>query len=121
MHTEHSDDLNYQNVELTDDVSRDAIRYFNERNLGWLYPSKSYMVAICYARWLSEYFGGDPFEYLEDPELLYGNDPYFIEYSRDPQTYHEILADVSWEFDTTAGMVPDVYEYFKEEFMIENA
>ena len=121
LHTEHSDDLNHQNVELTKDVSHDAIRYFNERDLGWLYPSKSYMVAICYARWLSEYFGGDPFEYLEDPELLYGNDPYFIEYSRDPQTYHEILADVSWEFDTTSGMVPDVYEYFKEEFMIENA
>lgn len=121
LHTEHSDDLNYQNVELTNDVPRDAIRYFNERDLGWLYPSKSYMVAICYARWLSEYFGGDPFDYLEDPELLYGNDPYFVEYSRDPRTYHEILANVSWEFDTTSGMVPDVYQYFKEEFMIENA
>jgi hypothetical protein len=114
----HTDDLNNFTIELTDDVVRYAVEYFNSRDLGWVYPSKSYMVGICYARFLAEQFGGRPLEYLEDPDLLYGNDPYFVEYSRDPKTYHQILIRVGWEFDVTKGMVPDVYEYFKEEFMI---
>jgi hypothetical protein len=114
----HTDDLNNFTIELTDDVVKYAVEYFNSRDLGWVYPSKSYMVGICYARFLAEQFGGRPLEYLEDPDLLYGNDPYFVEYSRDPKTYHQILIRVGWEFDVTKGMVPDVYEYFKEEFMI---
>lgn len=114
----HADDLNNFDIELTDDVVKYAVEYFNSRDLGWVYPSKSYMVGICYSRFLSEHFGGRPLEYLEDPNLLYGNDPYFVEYSRDPKTYHQILIRVGWDFDVTKGMVPDVYQYFKEEFMI---
>lgn len=118
MNPIHSDDLNNFDIEMTDDVVTYAVEYFNSRDLGWVYPSKSYMVGICYARFLAEHFGGRPLEYLEDPELLYGNDPYFVEYSRDPKTYHQILIRVGWDFDVTKGMVPDVYQYFKEEFMI---
>lgn len=121
INTTHDDDLNTKDVVLTEDVVGSAIDYFTRRDLGWIYPSKSYMVGICYARFLSEHFGGRPLEYLEDPELLYGNDPYFVEYSRDPHTYHQILNVVGWDFDVTRGMVLDVYGYFKEEFMIENA
>lgn len=117
-HLEHSDDLNDKNIEVSDNIADNAIRYFNETNIGWIYPAKSYMVGICYARWLAENFGGRPVEYLEDPELLYGNDPYFVEYSRDPRTYHQILNVVGWDFDETQGMCPDVKEYFKEEFML---
>lgn len=120
LKTAHSDDLADKQVVETKDVVKDAIRYFQERDIGWLYPSKSYMVGICYARWLSEYFGGRALEYLEDPDLLFGNDPYFVQYSTDPGTYHRILLSIGgWEFDTQAGMVPDVYGYFCEEFMIK--
>jgi len=118
MNPIHSDDLNNFDIEMTDEVVKYAVEYFNSRDLGWVYPSKSYMVGICYARFLAEHFGGRPLEYLEDPELLYGNDPYFVEYSRDPKTYHQILIRTGWDFDVTKGMVPDVYQYFKEEFMI---
>lgn len=119
INTEHSDDLNTKQVEFSTDVVNDAIRYFNERDIGWLYPSKSYMVGICYARWLAEQFGGTPLEYLEDPDLLFGNDPYFVQYSTDPETYDRILTSIgSWEFNETQGMVPDVREYFVEEFML---
>lgn len=118
MNPIHSDDLNNVDIEMTDEVVKYAVEYFNSRDLGWVYPSKSYMVGICYARFLAEHFGGRPLEYLEDPELLYGNDPYFVEYSRDPKTYHQILIRIGWDFDATKGMVPDVYQYFKEEFMI---
>lgn len=113
----HVDDLNQFEIEMTDDVVAHAIDYFKSRK-GWVYPSKSYMVGICYSRWLSENFGGDPFDYLNDPELLYNNDPYFVEYSRDPKTYHEILNEIGWEFDENAGMCADVKEYFKQEFML---
>lgn len=113
------DDLNTKNVEITDNVVENALRYFHERDIGWIYPSKSYMVAICYSRWLAEHFGGRPVEYLDDEDLLFGNDPYFCEYSRDPKTYHMILNQIGWDFDETQGMVPDVKEYFKKEFMID--
>ena len=115
---EYDDDLNTKNIQISDDVVIDAVRYFHEKDIGWIYPSKSYMVGICYAKWLTEYFGGSPLEYLNDPELLYNNDPYFIEYSRDTKTYNQILNIISWNFDNNIGMVPDVKEYFLEEFMI---
>lgn len=118
LHTEHDDDLNTKEVEITTNIVENAINYFINKNIGWIYPSKSYMVGICYARWLSEHFGGNPIEYLEDSELLYNNDPYFVEYSKDSKTYDEILNVITWEFDESLGMVSDVKQYFNDEFMI---
>ena len=120
LHKAHTDDLNTKDVVLTNQTVKHAIDYFNKRDIGWIYPSKSYMVAICYARWLAENFGGIPLEYLEDPELLYNNDPYFVEYSRDPKTYHQILNVIGWDFDESLGMIPDVKQYFNDEFMIND-
>jgi hypothetical protein len=119
--TEYDDDLKTKDVTISENIVNDAIRYFYDKDIGWIYPSKSYMVAICYARWLEYYFGGDAYDYLNDPELLYGNDPYFLEYSRDPKTYHEILETVTWEFDENSGMVSDVKEYFLKEFLINES
>lgn len=118
LNKEHSDDLSTKDVVISDDIAGNALRYFKERDIGWIYPAKSYMVAICYARWLSEEFGGRAVEYLDDEDLLYGNDPYFIEYSRDPKTYHQILNVIGWDFNINDGMVPDVRQYFEEEFML---
>lgn len=117
LNKEHDDDLNTKDIEMTEHVIENAIRYFVEDDLGWIYPSKSYMVAICYARWLSEEFGGDPTEYLDDPDLLYGNDPYFVTYSNDKYTYNTILASIGgWEF-ASKGYVNDVRKYFEDEFL----
>jgi hypothetical protein len=119
LNTEFTDDLNTKTIELSDNIVDNAVRYFKENKVGWIYPAKSYMVGICYARWLAQHFGGDPIEYLEDPDLLFGNDPYFVQYSTDPETYHKILNLVgAWNFSEDQGMVPDVYDYFLEEFMI---
>jgi hypothetical protein len=113
------DDLNTKEVEVSEDIVNNAARYFKERDIGWIYPAKSYMVGICYARWLAREFSGRPLEYLDDSELLYKNDPYFIPYSADPSTYIQILEVVGgWEFNEELGMVPDVYQYFLEEFQI---
>jgi hypothetical protein len=113
--------LNSQDIEITDNVILNAVRYFKERDIGWIYPSKSYMVGICYAKWLSEEFGGEPMEYLNDESILYHNDPYFVTYNEDKQTYDEIMKKIDgWDFKTE-GMVSDVREYFDKEFMIENS
>jgi hypothetical protein len=114
----HDDDLSLHEVEVSDDIVGNAIKYFTTTELGWVYPAKSYVVAICYARWLTEQYGGVFYDYLEDPDLLYGNDPYFVTYSTDPKTYHSILNVVGWTFDETSGIVPDVRKYFNEEFML---
>jgi hypothetical protein len=120
LNRSHTDDLNSVDIINTTETVKDAVRYFHETNIGWIYPSKSYMVAICYARWLGENFGGDPYEYLNDPDLLYGNDPYFIPYRESKKEYDQILIDINgWQFSETSGMVPDVKQYFLEEFMID--
>jgi len=120
LNTVHDDDLNDKNIEITDNVVTHAVRYFTEKDIGWIYPSKSYMVAICYAKWLSEEFGSNPIDYLNDIDLLFGNDPYFTIYDEDAVTYNQILDCIGgWKFDQTKGMVPDVKKYFIEEFMID--
>lgn len=117
----HDDDLNNKNIVITDNIVTDAVRYFKENDLGWIYPSKSYMVAICYAKWLSEEFGGNPTDYLNDEDLLFGNDPYFIPYHRDTITYNQILGYIGgWQFNETKGFVPEVKAYFNQEFMVSN-
>jgi hypothetical protein len=121
LNTEYSDDLSLHHIEMTENVVENAIRYFNERDIGWIYPSKSYMVGICYAKWLSEQFGKEPIDYLNEEDLLYGNDPYFVSYSKDKETYDKLLSLIDgWNFNQHIGIVPDVKEYFNEEFMIEN-
>lgn len=120
--TEFDDDLNTKEIETTENVVQDAVRYFFERDIGWIYPSKSYMVAICYARWLTENFGGNHLDYLNDADLLYGNDPYFKIYDNDKQIYDKILLEIGgWNFNEALGMVPDVKNYFMEEFLLTNS
>jgi hypothetical protein len=119
LNEKFSDDLTDKHVELSSNIIENAVRYFNEANIGWIYPAKSYMVGICYAKFLSEEFGGTPEDYLKDPTLLYNNDPYFVDYNTDPTTYNEILNLINgWNFNQCQGMVPDVRQYFVEEFML---
>ena len=118
LNNEHDDDLSNFKVEITDTHVQDAVRYFTSTDIGWVYPAKSYVVAICYARWLLEYFGEDFYEALNDPDLLYGNDPYFVPYEEDKDTYNKILDIVGFSFDDTVGVIPDIKQYFIEEFQI---
>lgn len=113
---EYSDDLNQFTVEIVDDIVTSAVKYFTEKEVGWLYPSKSYVVAILYARWLHEEFGEDFLTALDDPDLLYGNDPYFVPYSKDKENYLKILAALPASMDQ--GIIPDIRNYFEREFML---
>lgn len=118
LNQQHDDDLSLHNVEIKDNIVENAIKYFTTTELGWVYPAKSYVVGICYARWLNEHFAEDFYDALNDPELLHGNDPYFVPYEQDKDTYNAILNAVTFEFDENNGIVPDVKKYFKEEFML---
>lgn len=119
LNTIHDDDLNNLKYEITDNVVEYAVKYFTDKDIGWIYPSKSYMVAICYAKWLSQIYGGKELDYLNEDDLLYSNDPYFVPYDQDSQTYDKILNEIGgWFFDESKGIVPDVRQYFVKEFML---
>lgn len=117
--TEHSDDLSTKDVVMSSNTVEEAVDYFYTKNKGWIYPAKSYMVGICYSKWLAElYPPHDPIYYLDNPNLLYANDPYFVPYSEDKETYDKILETVGWDFITESGMVSDVWCYFQDEFLL---
>jgi putative AlgH/UPF0301 family transcriptional regulator len=107
--------LNRVDIVLTENVVEDAVKHFYEHVDQWLYPSKSYFVAICYASWIAEDFNEYFYELLDDEMLLAGNDPYFVVYSKDKDTYDAILKDIQLPLDM-CGMVPDVRGYYEDEF-----
>ena len=114
--TEFKDDLNKVEIKMTDDIVGEAVRHFNEKVDEWIYPAKSYFVAICYANWITEDFKENFLDVLDDPDLL-PHDPYFKRYSEDMETYDDILHYANWN-NNEQGMVPDVREYYEEEMLI---
>ena len=119
LNQHHDDDLSLHNIKINNDIINNAIKYFTTSELGWVYPAKSYVVGICYAKWLNYYFAEDFYESLNDQDLLFGNDPYFVPYEKDKDTYDAILNIVSFDFDETLGIIPDIKKYFIEEFLID--
>jgi len=120
MVTDHGDDLDKLPVEFSNDIVENAVRYFYNKDMPFIYPSKSYVVAICYAYWLSKDFNEDFYELLNDVNLLYGNDPYFKIYNEDINTYDSILNKIM-PLDETKGIVLDIKEYYKKEFLINES
>ena len=99
-----------------DTIVEDALAHFKGYVKEWIYPAKSYFVAICYAHWIAEDFYQDFYEVLDDEDLL-PNDPHFEPYSNDKEIYDEILSKCS--LSVMVGMMPDVYEYYREELLID--
>jgi len=117
LNPKHEDDLSMVEVFKSEDIIDNAIRYFNEKDMGWIYPAKSYAVAICYAWWLTHDFKEDFYDLLNDKDLLYGNDPYFRPYGASKEEYNAIL-DKVLPIDEDKGMVPDIKKWYKAEFML---
>jgi hypothetical protein len=121
LNKDYEDDLADVDIEITDDIAFHAIRYFREKDIGWIYPSKSYMVAICFAFWIMEDYDENFYSVLKDPELL-PMDPYFVPYADDRKTYDEIISVVCNNNKgklTTGGMVLDVRKYYDAEIGFE--
>lgn len=125
LHKEYADAHDENNVIRMSDTSDEAlikqvVEYFSVIPEKVIYPAKSYMVAIVYARLLRDHFGEDFYEALDDQDLLYGNDPHFVPYSKHKSVYDAVLAQVGVDFDLSKGEIPDVANYFREEFILES-
>lgn len=111
-------------IEIVENISPDVIAMLVSAYMGGyvpekvIYPAKSYFVALVYARLLRDHFREDPLAVLDDPDLLHGNDPYFIRYSEAPYVYDTIIGKFGWDFDISVGEIPDVAAYFEDEFQI---
>jgi hypothetical protein len=116
LNNKYEDDLNDKDIELNTDIVENAVKYFTTTELGWVYPAKSYVVGICYAKWISELYSENFYELLNDEDLLYGNDPYFIPYNQNKKDYDAIIKIVGLNFDENIGIIPDIKEYFIKEF-----
>lgn len=114
LNQSYADDLNEVDIVITDNVKEDAARHFFEYVNEWIYPSKSYAVAFCYAYWISQDYDEDFWELLRDPNLLAGNDPYYKTYNESPEVYNYLFDVVDWPIAMT-GMVPDIKEYYDVE------
>lgn len=120
LNHEHDDDLKTKKIVIKDNIKEYAFDHFYKRIDEWIYPAKSYFVAYCYAYWISRDFDEDFWELLKDPDLLYGNDPYFKPYSDETAEIYDYLFDmIDWPIPMK-GMVPDVYEYYKKEILNHN-
>ena len=118
LETKYEDDLT--NIEIMwrpQNIVNDAVKHFNEKVDEWIYPAKSYFVAICYANWIALDFNENFLDVLNDSDLL-PHDPYFVPYSKDQSTYDDILWHAGWENDEQ-GMVPDVRKYYEEEMLFD--
>jgi hypothetical protein len=119
LNNKYEDDLNDKDIELNTDIVENAVKYFTTTELGWVYPAKSYVVGICYAKWISELYSENFYDLLNDGDLLYGNDPYFTPYNQNKKDYDAIIKIVGLNFDESAGIIPDIKEYFIKEFNYE--
>lgn len=117
LNTDFKDDLNKVDIVFKDNVKENALLHFFQKIDEWVYPSKSFVVAFCYAYWLSQDFNEDIKDLLNDPDLLYGNDPYFKPYNQDPEVYDFLFDNIKMPIPMK-GMVPDIREYYEEEFLI---
>jgi hypothetical protein len=116
LNKKFDDDIKNFNIEINQEVVKYALQYFQTKEIGWIYPSKSYVVAICYAKWLSEDFRENFYELLNDEELLAGNDPYFVTYKNSKEIYDEIINSIE-NFDENRGVIPDIRKYYEEEIL----
>ena len=93
------------------------IEYFTIPVAKLSYPSKSYAVAVIYAKLLNKYFKVPVLKALRDKDLLYGNDKFFIPYDNknSADIYDRVLLKpINWKLP----QVMATEQYFKEEFYL---
>ena len=105
-------------------IIKRAKDYYKKQTKELYYPAKSYAIAVTYAFLLQKHFGGWVQDYLKDPELLGGNDPYFVPFSKENfniynpiiLTYFEALKDT----DKHCENFKKTLDYFYKEFLLHD-
>jgi len=122
---EFSDDLSKMKIlENYDEffIVEKALEYPFIQSEFLYYPAKSYAVAITYAYLIEKEFSDKMLECLDDPELLFNNDPYFKKYSDDKKIYDEIISKFPFEILEKMEKCSEDYkktiEYFYKEFLL---
>jgi len=108
-----------------EDIVNDALNYAIIHTDEMYYPGKSYMIAIQYAAWIQDHFGGELVDLLDSPFLL-PDDPYFVRYSESKEIYDKILNFVDKygqgvNIPENLPYLQKTYEYFLQEFMLDES
>ena len=119
------EDLDYiEELELSDEQLIMAITtYFLTPIKVMTFPAKSYAVAIIYSLLLQKYFSVPFFESLDDDNLLYGTDKYFVPYHKSKKIYDHVLYNLlnlnkHNILDESIPQIQATIQYFKKEFYI---
>lgn len=114
--TEHTDDASLHTRRYSALTVENVLFYIQKRANYGIYPAKSYMIAIIYATMINKVYGEDFYETLDDPELLNGQDDFFVPYSKNKEFYDEVieaLKDIpNW---LEGGWAPFTVNYFNLE------
>jgi hypothetical protein len=114
--TEHPDDFSNMEIVEEDELVHNALKYFDQATFPLIYPAKSYAVAIIYAYKIKEVYGVPVLTTLDDPDLFLGQDPYFVPYSADKETYADIIAHLQDRPNfLQEGWAPQTVKYFEME------
>ena len=103
-------------------IAERAKLYWKKQTKELYYPAKSYAIAVTYAFLLQENFGGFVQDYLKDPDLLGGNDPYFKPFcDENYRIYNEIIPTYFMALKDTekhSENFKKTLDYFYKEFLL---
>lgn len=93
-----------------------ALFYIKHRADYGIYPAKSYIVALIYATMIAKTYGVEMLEVLDDPDLLFGQDDFFVPYSANKEFYDKLIEALKDYPDwLESGWAPFTVNYFKLE------
>jgi hypothetical protein len=100
-----------------------ALEYPVKQTKELYYPAKSYAIGLIYSLLLVKHFGGELLTYLDDPLLLFGNDPYFKPYRQNKSVYDELIEKFPPEAIHRPRQFAENFQktvdYFYKEFLLE--
>lgn len=118
---EFDDEIGVLDYQINDQqIVHHCLQQWYENDASLVFPSKSYNVAVIYARLLEHYFKCPAKEYLLDPLLLHGKDQFYQPYLEYPELYDQLLELMTYEA-IMASENPSVKKtigYFNQEFLV---
>ena len=121
LNSDMSNHLDIKQYADVGDLIAEIVSHFTIEVPRLVYPAKSFYVAIMYARLLEQNFGQNFYTVLDDPELLYGNDQFFVPYSKARYVYDEVLKRIDLtQLNMSLSQVKSTVGFFRREFLIDN-
>lgn len=111
------EDLGYQVNDQQ--IVHHCLQQWYENDAPLVFPSKSYNVAVIYARLLEHYFKCPAQEYLLDPSLL-RDDRFYQPYPECPELYDHLLELMTFDaiMASECPSVKKTVAYFNQEFLV---